>query len=190
MSDLLLDSLKNRIRTMNVFWQRLVADMTLDHVNHQERAGVLPIAFSLCHYIRNQDQTMSRWFLDRPPLWESGAWAQRIGVTVDRPGREETVAEMEQLRFADFEAWKAYQTQVVVATDGALEPLTEAMLTEVVFPMLPPNLQTIYCAVVVGPGNPVRKLEALECFVYQHGLRHMGEIEFARSLVGLSGLTS
>jgi len=42
---------------------------------------------------------------------------------------------------------------------------------------------------VVGPGNPIRKLEVLECFVYQHGLRHMGEVEHGRALVGLSGMT-
>ena len=35
-----------------------------------------------------------------------------------------------------------------------------------------------------------RKLDVLECFVYQHGLRHMGEIEHGRALVGLKGMTS
>ena len=33
-------------------------------------------------------------------------------------------------------------------------------------------------------------LDALECWLYQHGLRHMGEIELARGLVGLGGMTS
>ena len=36
----------------------------------------------------------------------------------------------------------------------------------------------------------LRRLEVLECFVYQHGLRHMGEIEHGRALVGLQGMTS
>ena len=30
-------------------------------------------------------------------------------------------------------------------------------------------------------------LDAAECWIYQHGLRHMGEIELARGLVGLGG---
>ena len=33
-------------------------------------------------------------------------------------------------------------------------------------------------------------LDAVECWIYQHGLRHMGEIELARGLVGLGGMTS
>ena len=28
-------------------------------------------------------------------------------------------------------------------------------------------------------------LDGFECWLYQHGLRHMGEIELARGLVGL-----
>jgi hypothetical protein len=33
-------------------------------------------------------------------------------------------------------------------------------------------------------------LDAVECWIYQHALRHMGEIEHARGLVGLHGMTS
>ena len=32
-------------------------------------------------------------------------------------------------------------------------------------------------------------LDALECFVYQHGLHHIGEVEFVRGLLGLGGFT-
>lgn len=190
MSEMFVTSLRNRIRAMNELWQRAVSDMTLEHVNHQERAGVLPIAFSLSHYIRFQDQSASGPFLRQPLLWESGGWAEKVGVTVDRMGREESVAEMEHIRFADFDAWKEYQTQVIARTQGVLDALTEETLAEVIVPKLPPNAQKIFCAMVIGPDAPVRKLEVLECFVYQHGLRHMGEIEHGRALVGLEGMTS
>jgi hypothetical protein len=33
-------------------------------------------------------------------------------------------------------------------------------------------------------------LDGVECWMYQHGLRHMGEIELSRSFVGLQGMTS
>jgi hypothetical protein len=33
-------------------------------------------------------------------------------------------------------------------------------------------------------------LDGIECWLYQHGLRHMGEIEHARAFVGLTGFTS
>jgi hypothetical protein len=190
MSEMFVQSLRNRLRAMNTLYARAVSDMTLAQVNHHERAGVLPIAFSLSHYIRAQDQAVSMPFLRERPLWESGGWAQKVGVSVDRLGREETVEEMEQLSFTDLGAWRDYQARVIARTDGVLDTLTEDVLAEVLLPQLPPNMLQIFCALVIGPGAPLRKLDVLECFVYQHGLRHMGELEHGRALVGLRGMTS
>ncbi len=175
---------------MNSLWERSLADMTLEQVNHHERAGVLPIAFSLNHFIRAQDQSISGPFLREQPLWEQGGWAAKIGVSVDRLGREETVEEMEAIRFEDLDAWRAYQTEVIARTADVLNDVTEEILVEVLLPQLPPNMQNIFCAIVIGPGAPLRRLDVIECFIYQHGLRHMGEIEHGRALVGLGGMTS
>jgi hypothetical protein len=185
-----VDSLRNRIRALNTLWERAVSDLTLDQINHHERAGVLPMAFSFSHYIRAQDQAISTPFLHEPPLWVSGGWAAKVGVSVDALGREETIAEMEHLKFSDLDAWKAYQREVLARTESVLATLDDKVLGEVLLPQLPPNMQNIFCAIVIGPGAPLRKLDVLECFVYQHGLRHMGEIEHGRALVGLQGMTS
>ena len=190
MSEMFVQSLRNRVRAMNTLYARAVSDLTLEQVNHHEREGVLPIAFSLSHFMRAQDQAVSVPFLRERTLWDAGGWAAKIGVSVDRLGREETVEEMQQQSFGDLDAWRAYQGEVIARTDGVLEALTEETLAEVLMPQLPPNMQQIFCAIVIGPGAPLRKLDVLECFVYQHGLRHMGEIEHGRALVGLRGMTS
>ena len=190
MTNVYVDSLRNRIRAMNTLWERALSDLTLDQINHHEREGVLPMAFSFSHYIRAQDQSISVPFLRQPTQWDSGGWAAKVGVNVDRLGREETVEEMQHLRFADIDAWRAYQAAVLERTASVLADLTEETLLEVLMPKLPPNMQNIFCAIVIGPDAPLRKLDVLECFVYQHGLRHMGEIEHGRALVGLQGMTS
>ncbi len=187
--EMFVESLRNRVRAMNVLWERAVSDVTLEQMNHHERAGVLPMAFSFSHYIKAQDQSMSRVFRREEPLWITGGWAAKVGVTVDALGREETVEEMEQLRFGDIKAWREYQAQVIGRTSLVLEAITADSVGEVLMPMLPPNMRNIFCALVIGEG-PLRKLEVLECFVYQHGLRHMGEVEHGRALVGLEGMTS
>ena len=134
MSDMFVASLQNRIRALNTIWERAVSDLTLEQMNHHERAGVLPMAFSFSHYIRAQDQSISGPFLRQPTLWDQGGWASKIGVTVDALGREETVEEMEHIRFADIDAWKAYQAQVLERTRGVLDTLTADMLGEVLMP--------------------------------------------------------
>ena len=185
-----VDSLRNRVRALNTLWERAVSDLTLEQMNHHEREGVLPLAFSFSHYLRAQDQAISMPFLREGPLWVSGGWGAKIGVSVDAMGREETIGEMEQLSFGDLDAWKVYQTSVIARTSSVLSTIGADVLGEVLLPHLPPNMQNIFCAIVIGPEAPLRKLEVLECFVYQHGLRHMGEVEHGRALVGLQGMTS
>lgn len=189
-TNMFVNSLRNRIRAMNILWERALSDMSLDQFNHHEREGVLPIAFSFSHYIKAQDQSVSGVFLKEPPLWVTGGWAPKTGISIDKLGREETVEEMQHLRIEDLVAWREYQEQVIARTSQALETITPELLSDVVFPQLPPHMQNIFCGLVIGPGNPLRKLEILECFVYQHGLRHMGEVEHGRALVGMTGLTS
>ena len=78
-SEMFVQSLRNRIRAMNTIWERAIGDMTLEQVNHHERDGVLPIAFSFGHFMRAQDQSISAPFLQEPLLWVSGGWAEKIG---------------------------------------------------------------------------------------------------------------
>ena len=52
----------------------------------------------------------------------------------------------------------------------------------------PPDRVHLQCR-CAGPQG-ITVLDAFECWLYQHGLRHMGEIELARGLVGLGGMTS
>ena len=59
MCEMFITSLRNRIRAMNTLWERAVVDMGLEQVNHQERSGVLPIAFSLRQFVRSQDRSIS-----------------------------------------------------------------------------------------------------------------------------------
>ena len=44
-----LDSLQRRMRAMHSLYHQAVDSMTIDHVNHFEREGVVPIAFCLFH---------------------------------------------------------------------------------------------------------------------------------------------
>ena len=53
----------------------------------------------------------------------------------------------------------------------------------------PPVIASTYSARCAGPAG-ITVLDGFECWLYQHGLRHMGEIELARGLVGLGGMTS
>jgi hypothetical protein len=93
-------------------------------------------------------------------------------------------------RIGDYDEFQAYQRAVFGRTEAWLDALDPAELTRLVVPRpFPPQIASTYSARVAGPIG-VTLLDATECWIYQHGLRHMGEIELARGLVGLGGMTS
>jgi hypothetical protein len=105
-------------------------------------------------------------------------------------GKHRTVDEMIDQRIGDFDAFKEYQRLVFDRTEAWLAVLDEDELHRVVITRpFPPQIASTYSARVAGDEG-ITVLDGIECWIYQHGLRHMGEIELARGLVGLGGMTS
>lgn len=187
-TELVLDSLQRRVAALHSLYDDALATMGPEHVNHFERDGVLPIAFSLFH-IANMVDAAFLVVTGTPPIWDDG-WRRRVRPAIDDHGKERTVAEMVHQRIGDYDAFCEYLQAVFTRTDRWLADLDPAELTRVVVPRpLPPQIASTFSARVAGPGG-ITVLDAVECWIYQHALRHMGEIEHARALVGLGGMTS
>ena len=186
--NLTLDSLQRRMAAMHSLYYQAVESMDIEHVNHFERDGVLPIAFSLFHYTNMEDGSFML-ITGIDPIWNE-EWQERVMMTVDDHGKHRTVDEMTFQRIGDYEQFKVYQREVFDRTEAWLAQLDPVEFSRVIFPHpLPPQIATTYSARVAGPEG-ITVLDGTECWLYQHGLRHMGEIELARGLVGLGGMTS
>ena len=111
-------------------------------------------------------------------------------MTINDHGKHRTVDEMVEQRIGDYEAFQEYMRAVFARTeawlDGARPGRADPGRDHRPFP---PQIASTYSARVAGPEG-ITLLDATECWIYQHGLRHMGEIELARGLVGLQGMTS
>jgi hypothetical protein len=188
MSTLALDSLQRRIAAMHSLWYDAVSTMNLEQVNHVERDEVLPIAFSLFHLAQIEDGALLMLGGLQPVYDEE--WGDRMGLSIRDHGKHKSVAEMTEQRIGDYQAFCDYQRAVFVRTEAWLAGLDPADLGRVVVERPFPDLiANTFSARVAGAAG-VTVLDGLECWVYQHGLRHMGEIEHARALVGLGGMTS
>jgi len=183
-----LDSLRRRMRAMHTLYYWAVGSMGPEHVNHFEREGVVPIAFSLFHSANIEDASFML-ITGEPPLW-NGRWQDRVAMAVDDHGKHLTVAEMVHQRIGDYDAFREYQRAVFDRTQAHLDAMDPADLDRVVVGRpFPPQIESTFSALVAGRAG-ITVLDAFECWLYQHGLRHMGEIELARGLVGLGGMTS
>ena len=187
-NDLVLDSLRRRMRAMHSLYEDACATMDVDQVNHVERDAVLPIAFSLFHYVNMEDSAFL-FITGEAPTWNE-EWAARVGVSIPDHGKERTPEEMVEQRIGDYQGFIEYMNTVWARTEAYLETIDPATLTDVIIPKpYPPQVASTYSARVGGEVG-ITRLDAMECWWYQHGLRHMGEIEHARALVGLEGMTS
>ncbi len=186
--ELILDSLQRRMHAMHSLYYDAVATMDIDQVNHFEREGVLPIAFSLFHIVNMIDASFML-MTGTPPVWDD-QWESMVQPAIADHGKHRTVAEMVHQRIGDYAGFQEYMGIVFSRTEEWLEKLDPDDLVRIVVARpFPPQVASTYSARVAGPGG-ISLLDSAECWIYQHGLRHMGEIELARGLVGLGGMTS
>ncbi|MFI5035222.1 MAG: DinB family protein [Acidimicrobiales bacterium] len=181
-------SLLRRLRAVHALYGEAVSTMTVAQVNHVEREGVLPIAFSLVHQVLIEDGSLC--FVGGTDPQFSDAWSAGMGLAVADHGKTRTVAEMTHQRVGDLKRLAEFQRLVFAATEAFVAGVDPATFDDVlVAPPYGKELAHTFSARVGGEAGITRS-DALECWIYQHALRHLGEIEHARALVGLGGLTS
>jgi hypothetical protein len=187
-NELILDSLQRRMKALHSLYDQALDTMTIEHVNHFEREGVLPIAFSLFH-ITNMIDASFMLITGATPVWND-EWNARVQPSIADHGKHKTVEEMIGQRIGNYEAFQEYLQTVFGRVHEWLATLDPNELTRVVIARpFGPQIASTYSARVAGEVG-ITVLDAVECWIYQHGLRHMGEIELARGLVGLGGMTS
>lgn len=181
-------SLVRRLRAVHTLYVRACATMALEQVNAVVVPRALPIAFSLVHQVLIEDGALV--FAGGPsPLFDL-EWSARMGLAVGDHGKERSVDEMMNQRIGDYDAFREFQGRVFDATERYVAGVDPAAFNEIIIaPPYPASVASTFSA-LVGGEHGISRSDLLECWVYQHALRHLGEIEHARALVGLGGMTS
>lgn len=182
------ESLVRRMTTMCSLYHDAIDTMELHHINHVDAPGRLPIAFSLFHYVNLHDNAFAV-ITAGAPLWDDD-WQAVVRAAFPDHGKDEAVEDMSNQRIGDLDAYGDYQRAVFDRTLQHLATMDANDFDRIVIPPpYPPHIDGTYSARCAGP-NGITVLDAFECWHYQHGLRHMGEIELARGFLGLGGLTA
>src|SRR3972149_7255247 len=101
-----------------------------------------------------------------------GGWDQLFGLDSRAQGTGMTDEEARTLRLPPLADFRTYMAGVWAATDDYLAGVTRE------------DLQRL---VVVRPVGEQPAIDAIANMCLSHGLRHLGEIEYARGLFGLQG---
>jgi len=182
-------SFARRIASVHALWQQGVSDLTLEQVNHFERPGVLPIAFTLMHYVVGEDRNVAHHLAGDALLWDRDGWAMRVGLAGEPPMRGTPMADAERIRLGDVAAWRAYQAAVFARTERAVATIPLPRFAEKAMDRPSADkLKGSFLALLVPEGE-IRVSDVCEAYLFQHAVRHLGELEHARALVGLGGLS-
>lgn len=182
-------SIEARVRGAHALWQQGVADLTPEQANHVERAAVLPIAFTLMHFVVGEDRNAARYLGLGTLLWDDQGWASRVNLVGEPPVRGTPMADAAKIRMGDLDAWRSYQSAVFARTERALATLPLSALGAKAMDRPPAErLKGSFLGLLVPEGE-IQVTDVCEAFIFQHACRHLGELEHARALVGLGGLS-
>ena len=187
-NELIVDSLRRRFRALFSLYEECLETTSLEQINTHLGDNVMPIAFSLFHYVNMHDASFM--ILSGEPFICNDEWLARIAPAIPDHGKHRTPDEMHLQQIGDLDAFKEYMSAVFGRTEAWLATLDPADLDRVLLGRpFGPAIASTYSARVAGEAG-ITVLDGIECWLYQHGLRHMGEIEHSRAFVGLTGFTS
>ena len=145
-----------------------VESLTQEQFVHQAAAGANTVAFLFWHSTRWEDLQLHA-LLDREPIWVAGDWASRLG-----------------LEAADIGTGFSQEQMI------AFQPAKEDVLAyaEAVWTASPDLVSSLTAERLSAPLDPERPrmtgARAIANFAVGHGWLHLGEIRFAKGLMGMS----
>lgn len=150
-----------------------IADLTGEqlHTVPARHPTANTLAWVFWHYARTEDNVV-RFVLQnrRPTVWAEGKYAERLGLPPVAQGTGMTTAEAQALRLKDVPLFREYVQKVWASTDDFLAKID------------PATLDTI---ITVKPLGEMPGIRALGQTCLSHGMSHAGEIELARTLIGV-----
>ena len=169
-----LEVIQEGLDGMHAMLDQAVPDMTAEQWNARPAGEGVSAFFSLWHYVRTEDNIVNWVVHRRPTVWLNGEWDQHFGLHRTSQGTGMSKAEADAVLLDDVEGWLSYQQGVWVVTSEWVASLT------------PDDLAN---EITIWPAPPMTIWQALTGMLLYHGYRHVGEIEHARGLLGLGGLT-
>ena len=129
------------------------------------------LAWVFWHYARTEDNVV-RFVLQkrRPTVWAEGGYAEKLGLPPVAQGTGMSTEEAQALRLKDLALFKDYVQRVWASTDDFLAKTS------------PSDLEA---PVTVKPLGDMPGIRALGQTCLSHGMAHAGEIELARTLIGV-----
>ena len=170
-----LEILQTSMDSMHAMLDKVISDMTAEQLNFRPQEGGVSPFFSLWHYVRTEDNVLN-WVLNRrPTVWMEGGFDEKLELHRTSQGTGMTEEEANAVILRNLQIWQEYQPRVWQRTAEELRSMN------------PEEFDSR--RVTIKPLPEMSLWNGLFGICLSHGYRHIGEIEYARGVIGLGGLT-
>ena len=170
-----LEILKASMDSMHALLDKAVGDMSEDDLNFRPQEGGVSPFFSLWHYVRTEDNIVNWVIHQRPTVWLNGGFDEKLQLPRTSQGTGMTSEQADAVVLRDLGLWREYQQGVWEVTGEYLGSMD------------PDEFDSR--RVTIKPLPEMSLWDGLYGVCLSHGYRHIGEIEYARGIIGLGGLT-
>ena len=169
----LVEFIQAELVRLHATLEKGVADLTPEQwhaVPGGSSSAANTIAFEIWHYTRTEDNIVQFILQGKPTVWMNGDWAKRLALPERAQGTGMSTEEAHALRISDLDAFAQYRHDVWAATDAYLANPDPAVFDQ-------PK--------TVRPLGEMPAIRALGQVCMTHGFTHLGELDLARTLLGI-----
>jgi hypothetical protein len=174
-------ALKKNLEFWHWYPELLVGGLTAEQLAWQPDGHDTSIIFAIWHTYRAEDEILHGVVMQRPSVFASQGWADRLPVAqtgVTPFGNGLTREQIGGLRL-DINALLAYAKAVGESEIAYLDSITDAEAAA--------EVQLPFFAGVYPNMDVMSKAEAIAFFAIGHTSEHLGEVQFVKGLMGMKG---
>ena len=168
----LLDYMQRELHVMHGLYERVLEGLDDAAINRVPDGGKQNMAFSLWHYVRTEDNVIQFVMQRKPTVWIADGWDAKFGLDSKAQGTGFSDDDAKNFRISGLGDFKRYMSDVFKHTEQYVGAMGE---------------QDAERRITVKPLGEMSVLQCVSGMCMTHGYRHLGEIEFAKGLVGLKG---
>ena len=158
---------------------RVLDGLTDIELHWQPRPDANSIALILFHMAHSEDSFVHHWMQQKPKIWESEKWFEKLGKERTDTGGHYTAEQVGHFRISDIKDVKAYGAAVRQKSLAFLEEMTAEKLDLKVVPPIPAGTPG---AARPNPFPFEPTIGSLLILTVTHLSQHVGEISYLRGL--------
>ncbi len=175
------DGLRKNLEFWHWYPRLLCEGLTEDQLHWQPEAHPNHMIFAMWHAYRSEDEIIHSLLMQKPSVFVREGWAERLSVA--EPGNPPFGTGLNRQQIAAINLHLEDLLEYAEAVRGSVQAYADALSEEDGAQQVPlPFFQPVYPML-----ESMSRAEVLSFFCIGHTAEHLGEVQYIKGLLGLTG---